>query len=446
VSTHSGQSSRRRTPTRRRFLQQSAAAGIVASGYFVNPVAAKLSNSPNERLRIAAVGATNRAGANIRGCASQDIVAIADIDSNLLEQGAAAYPNARKYRDYRVMLEKEADKIDAVLVGTPDHSHAPAAAMALRSKKHVYCEKPLTHTVYEARVLADLARENQLVTQMGTQIHAGDNYRRVVELIQANAIGAVKEVHVWSSAVYTDGKFTTNVPCPAHVDWDLWLGPAPERPYSADVHPFAWRRFWDFGAGSLGDFGCHYMDLVHWALDLKHPVRIDAHGPEVDPVSTPAWCKVQYDYPARGKMPACKLYWYDSGKKPELLSTLKNAKGEPLAWNSGQLFVGDQGMLLSDYGRHVLLPEEKFVDFKRPEPTIPKSIGHHQEWIQAILNGGTTTCNFDYSGALTEAVLLGTVSYRSGQAIDWDAKSLKVANAPQAQALIHKEYRKGWEL
>ena len=441
-----GDHSQNQSTTRRRFLQQSAAIGVISSGYFVNPVAGKPSSSPNERLRIAAVGATNRAGANIRGCASQDIVAIADVDGNLLEQGSAAYPNARKYRDYRVMLEKEAEKIDAVLVGTPDHSHAPASAMALRLKKHVYCEKPLTHTVYEARVLSDLARENKLVTQMGTQIHAGDNYRRVVELIQGNAIGPVKEVHVWSSAVYTGGKFKTDVPCPAHVDWDLWLGPAPERPYSPDVHPFAWRRFWDYGAGSLGDFGCHYMDLAHWALDLKHPVKIDAHGPEVDAVSTPAWCKVQYDYPSRGEMPALKLFWYDSGKKPELLSTLKNKKGEPLNWNSGQLFVGENGMLLSDYGRHVLLPEEQFEDFERPEPTIPKSIGHHTEWIQAIRNGETTTCNFDYSGALTEAVLLGTVSYRSGKAIEWDAENLKVTNAPEAQPLIHKEYRKGWTL
>ena len=432
--------------SRRQFLRGSATAAAIAGGYFVNPAAAVASTSPNERLRLAAVGATGRAGANIKACATQDIVAMADIDANLLESGAEPYPGVRKYRDYRDMLDKEADKIDAVLVGTPDHSHAPAAALAMRMKKHVYCEKPLTHTVYEARVLTELARENNLVTQMGNQIHAGDNYRRVVELIRGGAIGKVAEVHVWASAVYTGGKFTTDVPCPKNVDWDLWLGPAQERPYSAKVHPFDWRRFWDYGTGSLGDFGCHFIDLAHWALDLKAPETVSARGPQVEAVSTPAWNIVEYEYPARGEQPPVKLTWYDSGRKPELLKELKNAKGDSFNWGGGQLFVGEEGMLLSDYGRHVLFPEEKYQDFARPEPTIPASIGHHAEWIEAIKNGGTTTCNFDYAGALTEAVLLGTVSFKSGEKLAWDAENLKVTNSAKAQSFLHKEYRKGWEL
>ncbi len=238
---------------RRDFLRHTAVVGgLVATGYFVNPSAAADSNSPNEKLNIAAVGSTGRAGDNIAGVSSQNIIAIADVDSKLLDKGAAAYPNARKYRDFRVMLEKEADKIDAVVVGTPDHTHAPAAAMALRLKKHVYCEKPLTHTVFEARTLAQLAAQNKLVTQMGTQIHAGDNYRRVVELIQRNAIGKVREVHVWCGARYSGAKFTTGTPAPPNLDWDLWLGPAPQRPYSEGVHPFAWRNFWDYGTGCVG--------------------------------------------------------------------------------------------------------------------------------------------------------------------------------------------------
>jgi predicted dehydrogenase len=319
--------------------------------------------------------------------------------------------------------------------------------MAMRLGKHCYCEKPLTHTVVECRTLIGLAKEKKLVTQMGTQIHAGDNYRRVVELIQSGAIGTVSEVYVWVPTQYTDGRFTTGTPAPAGLDWDLWLGPATERPYSEGVHPFWWRKFWDYGTGTLGDFGCHYMDLVHWALDLRAPTAVEASGPAYDPVSPPAWCIANYEYPARGKLPAVKLHWYDSGTQPELASTLKIG-GKPAGevFKGAQLFVGSEGMLISDYGRHVLLPEDKFAGFKPPEQTIPKSVGHHREWVEAIKTGGKTTCNFDYSGALTEAVLLGTVAYRSGKRIEWDAENLKIKNAPEAEKFLHKEYRKGWTL
>jgi predicted dehydrogenase len=434
---------------RRQFLSSTAAAASALTlGAYANPAPAQESKSPSQRLRIAAVGTTGRAGGNLTDLSSQDIVALADVDANLLDKGAERFPAARKYRDFRVMLEKDADHIDAVLVSPPDHTHAPAAAMAMRLGKHCYCEKPLTHTVYEARTLANLAKEKKLVTQMGTQIHAGDNYRRVVELIQSGAIGAIQEVHVWVTAQYTGARFTTGTPAPAWLDWDLWLGPAPERPYSEGVHPFAWRKFWDYGTGALGDFGCHYMDLVHWALDLRAPTAVEASGPPYDPVSCPEWCIVHYEYPARGKLPAVKLHWYDSGKQPELASKLKIGD-KPLGdvFKSAQLFIGSEGMLVSDYNRRVLLPEDKFAGFKPPEPTIPNSIGHHREWVEAIQSGGgKTTCNFDYSGALTEAVLLGTVAYRGGQRIEWDAANLKVTNSPSAQQFVHKEYRKGWTL
>lgn len=433
--------------SRRTFLSASAAAGAsLALGAFVNVAAAKESKSPNEKLNLAGIGVTGRAGANLSELAHENVVCMADVDENLLAKAAVKFSETRKYRDYRVMLEKEADKIDGVMVGTPDHSHAPAAAMALRLGKHVYCEKPLTHTVVEARTLANLAKKKKLVTQMGTQIHAGDNYRRVVELVRGGAIGPVTEVHVWASAVYTGGVFTTGTPTPAGLDWDLWLGPAPSRPYSEGVHPFWWRKFWDFGTGSLGDFGCHYMDLVHWALDLRGPTSVEAEGPPVEAVSTPAWCIARYQYPARGAQPPVKLTWYDSGKKPEILSTLQHSSGKTQKWGAGQLFIGSKGMILSNYSDHLLLPEEKFTDFKRPEPTIPKSIGHHREWTTAIRDGGPTTCNFDYSGALTEAVILGTVAYRAGKRIEWDSANLKIKNAPEAESLLHKEYRKGWTL
>ena len=434
--------------SRRQFLTTSAAAtSALALGAYVNPAPAQESKSPNERLRIAGVGTSNRAGANLDALSSQDIVALADVDDNMMAKGGAKFPAARKYRDFRVMLEKEAGNIDAVMVGTPDHTHAPAAAMALRMGKHVYCEKPLTHTVFECRTLRNLAAEKKLVTQMGTQIHAGENYRRVVELIQAGAIGNVTEAYVWVPAQYTGATFTTGTPAPAGLDWDLWLGPCKERPYSKGPHPFDWRKYWEYGTGALGDFGCHYIDLVHWALDLRAPLSAEAKGPPVDPISCPEYCTARYEYPARGKQPALVLHWSDSGRKPEVASKLQ-FQGKPVGetFKAAQLFIGDQGMLVSDYNRHFLLPEDKFVDFKRPEPTIPKSVGHHREWVDAIKTGGTTTCNFDYSGALTEAVLLGTVAYRSGERLEWDSENLKVTNSSGAQQLLHKEYRKGWTL
>ena len=434
---------------RREFLGvSSAAGGMLAAGYFVNPAAAAPSKSPGEKLNIAAVGTMNRAGANIGAVAAagENIVALCDVDANLLGRAAQKYSKARKYRDFRVMLEKEAEKIDAVLVGTPDHTHAPAAAMALRLGKHVYCEKPLAHTVLEARTMAELAKKKNLVTQMGTQIHSGDNYRRVVELVRGGAIGKVRKSHVWVNVSYGGARLKTGSPAPKHLDWDLWLGPAPKRSYSAGVHPFNWRRFWDYGTGGLGDFGCHYMDLVHWALDLRHPTTITARGPKVDPIATPSWLEVDYHHPRRGDLPAVDLTWQDGGRRPKILSQLRDAGGKPLNWGSGQLFIGEQGMILSNYSQHVLLPAKKFAGFDRPKQSIPRSIGHQREWLHAIKSGGTTTCNFDYSGALAEAVLLGNVAYRSGKKIEWDAKNLKVTNAPAAQQFVHTEYRKGWAL
>ncbi|MCO6457640.1 MAG: Gfo/Idh/MocA family oxidoreductase [Pirellulaceae bacterium] len=430
---------------RRQFLSATAGTAL-AWGYHSGVSRAADPTSPNERLNLASIGVLGRAGGNLSAVASQNIVALADVDAGFLDQAAARYPQTRKYRDYREMLEREADKLDGVLVSTPDHSHAPAAAMALRLKLPVYCEKPLTHTVYEARTLANLAAAGKLATQMGTQIHAGDNYRRVVELVQGGVIGPVRRAHVWAGAQYSGATFTLGTAAPDSLNWDLWLGPASERPYSEGVHPFKWRSFWDYGTGALGDFGCHYMDLAHWALRLRHPTTIAAQGPPYDPVSTPAWCIVDYEYPARGDLPPVHLTWYDSGRRPDILATLKDSAGQPLNWNSGQLFIGDEGMILSDYSRHVLLPAEKFADFQPPPASIPASVGHHREWIEAIRQGTPTTCNFDYSGALTEAVLLGTVAYRSGKKLEWDAENLRVTNAPDAQQFIHKEYRKGWTL
>ncbi len=440
--------------SRRGFLGQGLlVGGTLVAGWHVNPQPARASNSALEKLNIGAIGTGNRAAANIGACASQHIIALADVDANFLDAAGAKYKNARKYRDFRDMLEREGDKLDAVIVATPDHTHAPAAAMALRMGKHTYCEKPLTHAVSEARKLAELAAEKKLVTQMGTQIHAGDNYRRVVELIESGTIGAVRECHVWVGVNYTGGKLVKRNK-PASVDWDLWLGPAPKREYVEStidgkhetVHPYHWRWFWDYGSGGLGDFGCHYMDLAHWALKLRHPTSIAATGPKPDEEAATSGLVVRYKYSARGELPPVDLTWYDGGRKPPMLSSFQGKDGKPLDWDSGQLFIGQHGAIISNYGDHLLLPVDGAHDFRRPKPYIANSIGHHNEWIDAIKTGGKTTCNFDYSGALTEAVLLGVVSYRSGEALDWDAQHLRVRNSMKAQQMIHREYRQGWTM
>lgn len=416
--------------------------GVLTSGAFLVQVVPSLGETANSKLNIAAIGVGGRGAGNLDGVSSENIVALCDVDANNLQEAAKRFPQAKLYRDYRRMLDELANSIDAVVISTPDHTHAPPAAAALRLGKHVYCEKPLTHCVYESRVLTELAVEKKLATQLGTQIHAGDNYRRVVEWVQAGVIGPIQEVHVWSAASYSGGDTPTDTPpVPPHLDWDLWLGPAPYRPYHPAYVPFRWRGWKDFGNGGLGDFFCHYCDLAFWALDLKYPLSVEAEGPPPHPDSTPPWLIVRYEFPGRGDLPPVKLTWYDGGKRPPIQSEAKLPD-----WNSGVLFIGEKGMILADYGRRMLLPEEKFADFQPPPPTIPASIGHHQEWIVACKTGETTTCRFAYSGPLTEAALLGTVSYRVGQKINWDAANLKAINCPEADVWIRKPYREGWTL
>jgi predicted dehydrogenase len=278
---------------------------------------------------------------------------------------------------------------------------------------------------------------------MGTQIHAGDNYRRVVELIQKKAIGTVQEVHVWSASSYGNkSRPTETPPIPKGLEYDLWLGPVETRPYHPAYLPFEWRHWWAFGGGSMSDFGCHFMDLPHWALGITTPSWVETEGPAPDPESTPTWMIARYHYD-QYKEAGVDLTWYHGGKKPE---RLKLPPEQMEKWKSGVLFVGDQGELLADYSRNILLPEEKFKDFSRPEPFIEKSIGHHNEWIKACKTGSPTTCNFDYSGALTEAVLLGNVAFRTGKRIDWDARNLRAKGNPSADEFIQHHYRAGWKV
>jgi predicted dehydrogenase len=305
----------------------------------------------------------------------------------------------------------------------------------------VYCEKPLAHTVWEIRQMRNAAAENKRVTQMGTQIHAGDNYRRVVELVQAGAIGPVERVHVWQSNSIRPGKFAPEgTKAPPNVDYDLWIGPAPMRPFDPSHFHFNWRFWWDFGGGTLADIGCHYIDLPYWALGLRNPTAIEAHGEKtyVGDNDVPDQMTADYYFPARGGQPPVHLTWYHGNRKPE--------GAEAYMKGSAVLFEGPKGRLLADYGTHQLYMEND-QSVSTPEPSIPASIGHHKEWIEACKSRGPTTCNFDYSGALAEAVLLGNVSYRAGQQrIEWDSDKLEVTNCPAAAQFLRREYRNGWTL
>jgi len=428
-----------RQTTRRQFITTTAAAG---AGFWIGGrQALAKSRSANEKLGIAVIGIAGQGNWNLEQVAGENIVALCDVHESRKQviQNRGRFPNARFYTDFRHLFDQK--DIDAVVVATPDHTHAPATLGALRAGKHVYCEKPLTHTVQEARLVAETAARMKRATQMGTQIHAGSNYRRVVELITTGAIGTVDEVHVWVRREWGGLERPGETPpVPDGLHYDLWLGTAPYRPYHPDYLPAKWRGWWDFGGGTLGDMACHYMDLPFWALGLRYPDTIEAEGPEAYPESCPLWLIVRYEYPARGQQPPVKLTWYNGDRRPPHF-----AEGKLPEWGDGVLFVGSKGMLLADYNQYRLLPEKDFAGFQKPRPFIPETIGHHAEWINACKTGSPTTCNFDYGGALSEAVLLGNVAYRSGQRLEWDAKQLRVTNAPEAMAYIQTPCRKGWE-
>lgn len=434
--------------TRRDFLRNVAWGGtgliIISNSRLVRSAQA------NEKLNIAGIGIGGRGAADVNGVASENIVALCDVDEKHAAQTFERFPDAKRYKDFRKMLDEMHHQIDAVVIGTPDHTHAPAGVMAMKLGKHCYCEKPLTHSVYEARMMTEVARKNKLVTQMGTQIHAGSNYRRVVELIQTGAIGTVRKVYVWLGANFSGPPKPTDMyqpdapsgrhTVPDTLDWDLWLGPASYRPYNPAYAPRRWRSWWNFANGQLGDFFCHYCDLAFWALKLRHPLTVEAEGP-VHPESAARWTIARQEYPARGDLPPVTLTWYNGGGYPALVIENKVPQ-----WSNAVLFIGSDGMLIADYNQHQLLPEEKFADFERPDPFIPDSIGHHREWIEACKTGGPTTCNFNYSGALTEAALLCNVALRTGRKLTWDARNLKAIGCPEADKFIRREYRKGWTL
>jgi predicted dehydrogenase len=440
--------------SRRQFLDQVAAAGIVT----LSAPAIVRGRNLNDKLNLAIIGSGGRGAANLREVESENIVILCDVNESNLNLAAERHPQALKIVDFRKVYD-HAKKFDAVVISTAEHTHAFATLPALQLGKHVYCEKPLTHNIWEARVIRKAAAKANVATQQGTQVHAGENYRRVVELIQSGAIGDVAEAHVWVSRAWgrhaceEDAKAAGDIvfvqdrppnsdPIPAGLNWDLWLGPAPARPFNNVYLPGPkWYRWWDFGNGTMSDLGSHWVDLPFWALKLDHPLTVEASGPSPHAEIAPASMKVTYQYGQRGTLPPVQLTWYQGIDKPQ---SWKDA--EIPQWSNGVLFIGDKGMLLSDYRKHVLLPEPDFADFQGPEPFIPKSLGHHAEWIHACKTGAPTTCNFEYAGWLTEANHLGNVAFRAGKKLEWDAQKLRAKNAPEIEPMIRRKYRKGWKL
>ena len=444
---------KQRRVTRRVFAKTT----VAASSVFAVPAILRGRNL-NEKLNIAVIGCGGRGASNMRGVESENIVALCDVNGNNLGFGKQRHPQASAFTDFRRLYDSVSNKLDAVVVSTCEHTHAFATLPALQLGKHVYCEKPLTYNIAECRKIRLAAKRAKVATQMGTQIHAGDNYRRVVELIQTGAIGDVSEVHVWVGRAWgrqsaDDAKKHGDIVAirekpvaadeiPSGLDWDLWLGPAPKRAFNNVYFPGPkWYRWWDFGNGTMSDLGSHWVDLPFWALKLKVPKTIQAAGPEAHDQLAPASMTATYEYEKMGEQPAVKLHWYQGIYKPKLWTEKKIPQ-----MGSGVLFVGSKGMLISDYGSHRLLPETDFEGFERPEPFIAKSLGHHAEWLHACKTGSPTTCNFEYAGWLTEANHLGNVAYRSGQKLIWDPKKMKATNCPNADQFIHREYRKGWSL
>ncbi len=433
---------------RRRFLQTSTA--LAATSFFVNPAPAD--QPPRQRVRIAAIGVNGQGQydwSEVMNTGLAEMVALCDVDATRSAPVIKRFPKARFVDDYRRLLENPRD-IDAVIVATPDHHHAIPAVMAMRAGKHVYCEKPLAHSVHEVRVMMETARQNKVVTQMGTQIHAGDNYRRVVEIVQSGMLGTVRRVHVWCER-RPDPMFRvkeTTRP-PEGLSYDLWLGPAPARgypPYRSAARTrldFDWRWWWDFGGGVLADMACHFMDLPHWALNLHHPTSVAATGRVTykGDNEMPDLLQVDYEYPARGNQPPVHLTWYHGQTGPDLVGKVHYE-----GFRNGVVFEGDKGSVVADYGHYRLLPEDRFRGVQLPKPSIPRSVGHHREWLQAIQNGGQTTCNFEYSGALAETVLLGNVAYKAGGKLQYDARTGRVSGAPNAEQYLRREYRRGWSL
>ncbi len=414
----------------------------------------------NSTIQMAGIGVGGKGGSDIDGAGKVGkVVALCDIDGNNLNEKSKKYPGAKKFFDFREMLSSMKGEIDAVTVSTPDHTHAPAALMAMRQGVHVYCQKPLTHTVAEARAMRVEALKNGVATQMGNQGTADNGLRRGVELVQSGIVGDVQEIHVWTNrpvwpqAPEIVGRPNEAPPIPPHIRWDQFIGPAPWRPYHSAYHPFKWRGWWDFGTGALGDMGCHTANMAFMACKLKYPTKVKAISGEVNSETYPAWASVEYDFPAREKMPACKFYWYEgklpNGEKNLPPKALFNGENPP---GSGSLIVGTEGILYSpnDYGsKFKIFPKNKTKSFVQPKAWLPRNgrgdDGMKEEWAAAIKGGPPAMSNFEYAGVLTEAILLGNVAIlHGGKTLDWNGQAMKFTNSDSANDSLHKKFRHGW--
>ena len=448
--------------SRRDFM--GAAAAVAAFTVVPRHVLGGQGNTPpSGKLNIAGVGVGGMGQNNVAKCADAgaNIVALCDVDSKYSAGVFKKYPNARQWTDFRKMLDEQKD-IDAVVVATPDHLHAVVAMAAMQRGKHVYIQKPLTRTVWEARMLTEAARKYKVQTQMGNQGHSSEEVRLVNEWIQDGAIGDVREVHCWTNRpVWPQGigRPKDTPPVPETLDWDLWIGPSPMRPYNPAYLPFNWRAWIDFGAGALGDMGCHVMDAAFSALKLKYPVSVQAsHSWEVEEMWTrfdnketyPSAEVVHYQFPARGNMPPVKLHWYDGGILPERPDDLEPGRKIP---ESGTIFVGDKGKLICDtYSENPrIFPESKMKAYKRPAKTLRRVEGgvngHERDWINACKGGPAASSNFDYSGPFTETVVMGNLAVLNpDKVLLWDGENMKVTNDEQANAFVRPKFRDGWSL
>jgi predicted dehydrogenase len=467
--------------TRRGFLAR-AAATAAGTAFLMGRAPAQISTaSPNEKLNVAGIGVGGKGHGEVMHCAAtENIVALCDVDDVRAAKAFEAFPNAKKYRDYRKMLE-EVKEIDAVTISTPDHMHFPQAMMAMALGKHVYVQKPLTHTVAEARMITEAARKYKVQTQMGNQGHSGDGVRQLCELIWSGVIGPVREVHTWTDRpIWPQGMTEPypEKPVPETLDWELWQGVAPRRPFGgywetdqAGYVPFVWRGFWDYGCGALGDMACHIMDPPNWALHLYEsaPTSVEVVKQEGhNPLTAPTMSTIKYEFPARGDQPPVTLYWYDGFADPSNPKDTQNFPPRPEgvgpdvklgSGRNGSIFIGEKGIITANtYGENPrLLPEEKMKDFTFPDETLPRiHIGddpkkwededymHKQDWIRAIKGGPAPCSNFDYAGPFTEYVVLGNLALRANARIEWDAKNMKITNLPEANQWIGKEYPEGW--
>ncbi len=443
--------------SRRRFLANTSllatGAALLPNIWLSKSGAAPRKVSANGKLNIAVIGAGGRGGGDTDEVKSENIVALCDVDWAQAEGQFKKFPDARKFKDFRKMLEEMKDGIDAVVVATPDHTHAVASVMAMKMGKHCYCEKPLTRSIHEARVMREVAQQMGVATQMGNQGTANPGLRKGVEIIRSGAIGPVREVHVWTNRpVWPQGvvgRPTDQPAVPSTLDWDLWLGPAPLRPYHPAYVPFKWRGWFDFGTGAIGDMACHTANLAFMALKLGYPTSAEAMVSTDTNLETYAGKSIiRYEFPARGDMPAVTYYWYDGGNRPPRYVGNGVKLPEKLS-DSGLLLVGDKGVLFSpnDYGAEfTLMPEQDFKDYVAPAQTIPRSPGHHIEWIQACKGGPVAMSNFDYSGPFTEAILVGTLAVRAREKVLWDGAAMRVTNNEALNRLVKPEYRPGWSL